>query len=377
VAGGSERVAEGRAPVQDLTASAPAQDGACVEQYPQMVACRAERQAGERGELAGRAGLVEKPQDAGAVRADEAGQAVRAGVRASRVGERAGHGVDERVPVRKFPHVPAGVAVDGHEIELTCLRQVPVRQLVPVDLQEPVAEPGRVRRQGAEYPGPPVARQPAGARDDVGLEDTPPPRPVRHERRRPHPAQDARHRVAQPRPVERGGQRADGELADLGPDPVVVPGRELVKLVGERGAAAERRQREEVRYPAGHLATPRPPHAVHHRGAQPVVRQHAEAGLAVQRAERPDPRCARRVWPAQDHQRGDRLAEGGDDEPAMRQQVGAHHPALPHLASGSALRGVSSRPRHPARVALPASPCPPPPRPARFRVLANHYAPSR
>jgi mRNA interferase MazF len=56
---------------------------------------------------------------------------------------------------------------------------------------------------------------------------------------------------------------------------------------------------------------------------------------AVQRAERPDPRRARRVWAGQDHQRGDRLAEGGDDEPAARQQVGAQEPLLPRAAAAS------------------------------------------
>ena len=170
------------------------------------------------------------------------------------------------------------------------------------------------------------------------VSDWPRRRRVRHERRGPHPAEDVRHRVAQPWPTERRGQRADGELADLGPDPVVVPGRELIELVGERGTVTERRQPEEVRYPARHLATPRPPHVIRHHGAQLVLGQHAEAGLAVQRAERPDPRHARRRWPAQDHQRGDRLAEGRNDEPAARQQVGAYHPALPHVASASALR---------------------------------------
>jgi len=122
-------------------------------------------------------------------------------------------------------------------------------------------------------------------------------------------------------------------LADLVPDPVVVPGRELAEFVGERGTAAERRQPEEVRDPAWHLAAPRRPHALGYDGAELVLGQHGEAGLAVQRAERPDPRRARRVWAAQDHQRGDRLAEGGDDEPAARQQVGAQHPLLPHAAS--------------------------------------------
>jgi len=99
-------------------------------------------------------------------------------------------------------------------------------------------------------------------------------------------------------------------LADLVPDPVVVPGRELAELVGERGATTERRQPEKVRDPARHLAAPRPPHVPGHHGAELVLGQHGEAGLAVQRTERPDPRRARRVWAGQDHQRGDRLAEG-------------------------------------------------------------------
>ena len=112
-----------------------------------------------------------------------------------------------------------------------------------------------------------MAGQPAGAGEDVGLQDAPPPRPVRHQRCGPHPAEDVRDCVAQSRPAERCGRRADGELLDLGPDPVVVPGRELVELVGERGIVAERRQREEVRDPAGYLAVPRPPRVRRHLGA--------------------------------------------------------------------------------------------------------------
>jgi len=82
---GREGVTEGRAPVQDLAAGPPAQDGARLQQHPQVAADRAGRQAGERGELRGGAGPVEEPQDASAVRADEAGQAV--GMRAPDVGE--------------------------------------------------------------------------------------------------------------------------------------------------------------------------------------------------------------------------------------------------------------------------------------------------
>jgi hypothetical protein len=76
-AGGGEGIAEGGAPVQDLAAGPAAQDGAGLQQHPQVIADRAGRQAGERGELRGGAGLLEQPQDAGAIRADEAGQAVR------------------------------------------------------------------------------------------------------------------------------------------------------------------------------------------------------------------------------------------------------------------------------------------------------------
>lgn len=75
-------------------------------------------------------------------------------------------------------------------------------------------------------------------------------------------------------------------LADLVPDPVVVPGRELAEFVGERGTAAERRQPEEVRDPAWHLAAPRRPHALGYDGAELVLGQHGEAGLAVQRRDR-------------------------------------------------------------------------------------------
>jgi hypothetical protein len=91
--------------VRQYRASRPAsaQDGARVQQHPEVVADRAERQEYERGELGGGAGLVEKPQDAGTARADAAGQAVRVGTRASGVGERAGHGVDERVPAGGAP----------------------------------------------------------------------------------------------------------------------------------------------------------------------------------------------------------------------------------------------------------------------------------
>jgi hypothetical protein len=58
------------------------------------------RVAGHAGELRGGAGLLEQPQDAGAVRADEAGQAVGSDPGASGLGERAGHGVDEVWPMR-------------------------------------------------------------------------------------------------------------------------------------------------------------------------------------------------------------------------------------------------------------------------------------
>ncbi|MGH3192648.1 MAG: hypothetical protein ACRDPY_42550 [Streptosporangiaceae bacterium] len=60
----------------------------------------------------------------------------------------------------------------------------------------------------------------------------------------------------------------------------------LAEFVVERGAVAERRQREEVRYPAWHLVASWPPRVVRHGGAQRVPGQHAEVGLAVQRAER-------------------------------------------------------------------------------------------
>jgi hypothetical protein len=97
---GREGVTEGRAPVQDLAASAPAKNAARSQQHPQVTADPTGRQAGESRELRSGAWLVEKPQDAGAVRANEAGQAVCAGPRSPGVGECAGHGVDERVPVR-------------------------------------------------------------------------------------------------------------------------------------------------------------------------------------------------------------------------------------------------------------------------------------
>ena len=81
--------------------------------------------------------------------------------------------------------------------------------------------PGGSRRQGVEHPGPPVPRQPAGAGDDVRPQGRAAaeasPIPVLWST----PSGGCAQRVAPVRAGRASRPAADGELLDLGPDPVV------------------------------------------------------------------------------------------------------------------------------------------------------------
>ena len=72
--GGDERVAECGAPVQHVPSGPAAGDHAGVEQDAQVVADRADRQPGARGQVGGAGWLAEQAQQRGAVGAEQAVQ---------------------------------------------------------------------------------------------------------------------------------------------------------------------------------------------------------------------------------------------------------------------------------------------------------------
>ena len=136
----------------------------------------------------------------------------------------------------------------GHEVQVRP-GQGARRVVVGVDPELAVAEPAHVRPEAVQGGRPATERELSGAREDVGLEDEPPARPVTPEGVLPDPCEEVRRPVGHVVPGQ-GGRQPAASLAEDRPGLVRRCLADATQAVVERPVAGVGWRCQEVGDPA-------------------------------------------------------------------------------------------------------------------------------